>query len=59
MYNYSLTVWGASGMPDNGNLMQLMQFIMAGLKRPEWEEADKLKGMEFKVLLELKKKTSS
>ena len=27
---------------------------MAGLKRPKWEEADKLKGMEFKVLLELK-----
>ena len=26
---------------------------MAGLKRPKWEEADKLKGIEFKVLLEL------
>ena len=26
---------------------------MAGLKRPEWEEADKLKGIEFKVLLKL------
>ena len=27
---------------------------MAGLKRLEWEKANKLKGMEFKVLLELK-----
>ena len=27
---------------------------MAGLKRPKWEEVDKLKGMEFKVLLKLK-----
>jgi len=27
---------------------------MAGLKRPKWEEVDKLKGIEFKVLLELK-----
>ena len=26
---------------------------MAGLKRPKQEEADKLKGIEFKVLLEL------
>jgi len=26
---------------------------MARLKRPEWEEIDKLKGTEFKVLLEL------
>ena len=26
---------------------------MAGLKRPKWEEVDKLKGMEFKVLLKL------
>ena len=26
---------------------------MAGLKRPKWEEVDKLKGIEFKVLLEL------
>ena len=28
---------------------------MAGLKRPEQEEVDKLKGIEFKVLLKLKK----
>ena len=27
---------------------------MAGLKRPKQEEADKLKGIEFKVLLKLK-----
>ncbi len=27
---------------------------MVGLKRLEWEEVDKLKGIEFKVLLELK-----
>jgi len=27
---------------------------MVGLKRPKWEEVDKLKGIEFKVLLELK-----
>ena len=27
---------------------------MAGLKRPKQEETDKLKGMEFKVLLKLK-----
>ena len=30
-----------------------MRFIMAGLKRPKWEEANKLKGIEFKVLLKL------
>jgi len=30
-----------------------MWFIIAGLKRPKWEELDKLKGTEFKVLLEL------
>jgi len=28
---------------------------MAGLKRPKWEEVDKLKGIEFEVLLKLKK----
>ena len=28
---------------------------MAGLKRPKQEKADKLKGMEFEVLLKLKK----
>ena len=27
---------------------------MAGLKRPKWKEVDKLKGIEFKVLLKLK-----
>ena len=32
-----------------------MQFVMAGLKRLKWEEANKLKGIEFKVLLKLKK----
>ena len=32
-----------------------MWFIIAGLKRPKWEEIDKLKGTEFKVLLKLKK----
>ena len=30
-----------------------MWFIIAGLKRPKQEEVDKLKGTEFKVLLEL------
>ena len=30
-----------------------MWFIMVGLKRPKWEEVNKLKGIEFKVLLEL------
>ena len=35
--------------------MQPIQFIMAGLKRPKQEKADKLKGIEFKVLLKLKK----
>ena len=54
-YNYSPTVQGTSGTPDNGNPMQPMQFIMAGLKRPKWEEVDKLKGIEFEVLLKLKK----
>jgi len=37
--------------------MQPMRFIMAGLKRPKWEEVDRLKGMEFKVLLKLKEET--
>ena len=54
VYNRSLAVQGVSGMPNNRNLRQLMQFIIAGLKRPEQEEADKLKGMEFEVLLKLK-----
>ena len=31
-----------------------MRFIIVGLKRLEWEEANKLKGTEFKVLLKLK-----
>jgi hypothetical protein len=35
MYNRSPTIWGASGIPNNRNPMQLMRFIMAGLKRPE------------------------
>jgi len=43
-----------SGMPNNGNPMQPIWFIMAGLKRPKWEEVDKLKGIKFKVLLKLK-----
>ena len=42
-------------MPNNGNPMQPIQFIMAGLKRPEQKEVDKLKGTEFEVLLKLKK----
>ena len=42
-------------MPNNGNLMQLMRFIIAGLKRPKWEKVDKLKEIEIKVLLKLKK----
>ena len=33
-----------------------MQFIIIRLKRPEWEEVDKLKGIKFKVLLKLKEK---
>ena len=31
-----------------------MRFIIVGLKRPKQEEVDKLKGIEFKVLLKLK-----
>ena len=31
-----------------------MWFIIVRLKRPKWEEVDKLKGIEFKVLLKLK-----
>ena len=42
-------------MPNNRNPMQLMQFIMAGLKRLKWEKVDKLKKMEFEILLKLKK----
>ena len=34
--------------------MQLMQFIMAGLKRPKQKKVDKLKGMKFKILLKFK-----
>ena len=30
-----------------------MWFIMGGLKRPKWEEINKLKGIEFEVLLKL------
>ena len=32
-----------------------MWFIIVGLKRPKQEEVDKLKGIEFKVLLKLNK----
>ena len=35
--------------------MQLIRFIIAGLKRPKQEEVDKLKGIEFKALFKLKK----
>ena len=42
-------------MPNNGNPMQPIQFIIAKLKRPKWEEVDKLKETEFEVLLKLKK----
>jgi len=31
-----------------------MRFIIAELKRPKWEEINKLKGVKFKVLLKLK-----
>ena len=41
-------------MPNNRNLMQPIQFIIAELKRPKWKEVDKLKGIKFKVLLKLK-----
>ena len=41
-------------MPNNGNLMQPIRFIITELKRPKQEEADKLKGMEFKILLKFK-----
>ena len=34
--------------------MQLMWFIIVGLKRFKWEKVDKLKGIEFKILLKLK-----
>jgi hypothetical protein len=36
--------------------MQLIQFIIAELKRPKWKKVDKLKGTKFKVLLKLKEK---
>ena len=55
-YNHSLAIWGVSGTPNNGNPMQLMWFIITGLKRPKWEKTDKLKGMEFKILLKLTEK---
>jgi hypothetical protein len=35
IYNHSPAMWGASSTPNNRNPMQLIQFIMAGLKRPE------------------------
>jgi len=37
--------------------MQLIRFIIAGLKRPKWEKVDRLKGTEFEVLLKLKEET--
>jgi hypothetical protein len=43
-----------SSIPNNRNPIQPMRFIMVGLKKPKWEKADKLKGIEFKVLLKLK-----
>ena len=55
MYNRSLAIWGVFSTPDNGNPIQLIWFIMAGLKRLKWEEVNKLKGMEFEVLLEFNK----
>src|SRR6266571_8028101 len=56
VYNRSPAIWGVFSTPDNGNLMQLMRFIIAGLKRPKWEKVNKLKGTEFKILLEFIKK---
>jgi len=56
-YNCSPAIWGVSSTPNNGNLMQPMRFIMVGLKRPKWEEVDRLKGIGFEVLLKLKKET--
>jgi len=53
-YNRSPAVWGIFSTPNNRNLMQLIRFIIAGLKRLKWEKANKLKGTEFKVLLKLK-----
>ena len=36
--------------------MQLIQFIIVRLKRLKWEKVDKLKGIEFEILLGLIKK---
>jgi hypothetical protein len=33
IYNHSPTIWGVSGTLNNKNPMQLIQFIIAGLKR--------------------------
>ena len=54
IYNHSPAVWGAFNTPNNKNPMQLMQFIITGLKRPKWKEINKLKGTKFKILLKLK-----
>jgi hypothetical protein len=54
VYNCSPAVWMVLGTPNNRNPLQLMRFIIAKLKRLKWEETDKLKGIEFKVLLEFK-----
>jgi hypothetical protein len=54
MYNHSSAIWSVFSTPNNRNPIQLMRFIMTELKRLEWEEVDKLKGIEFKVLLKLK-----
>ena len=54
IYNHSPAIQGISSILNNKNLIQLMQFIIAELKRPKQEEVDKLKEIEFKVLLELK-----
>ena len=32
-----------------------MWFIIAGLKRPKWEKVNKLKGIEFEILLKFNK----
>ena len=54
IYNYSPAIWGVSSISNNRNPMQLIQFIIVGLKRPKQKEVNKLKGIEFKVLLKFK-----
>jgi hypothetical protein len=48
-------VWGASGTPDNGNPIQPLRFILAGLWSAEWATKNSLKGGPLEVLLELNK----